>query len=482
MKARMDDPAPVLDNAREPFVDALQQLCYASHDFARRYEGWEVIGQGAFATVVKVSLMGETVALKILTNLNAEGKARFRSEFASTVRLNSPHLVRTYSAFDNGSIAWIEMEAVDGPNLEDELARRERENQPFSLDEALEIAIAVTAVVAEAHEHGIVHRDIKPANILLPRSRKPVAKLGDFGIARFLDAAKLTATGGFPGTPKWAAPEVFALRPQVGAAADVYSLSLCLFGLFTTNRYPWVVGEDVSPGAFMAAHLKTRPLRMAFYERGLPEEIDDIVARGLEKKPRDRPSAAELARSLRGGRSRWTSVVVVTEERGTAPSGNRRSLRRAALASACLLCLLLLGVVFRGGALDQTPDPVDSRSDSTGATVPVAPPVTQAAGEYPRSSEYSSESGGADIDVALRGAFIRLQNGGLPVSNVDVVLLDNQGQRHAYRLPAGLAAGETADVALAAFQPTPDATSLREARVTMVEAGVRRERRAVLVE
>jgi serine/threonine protein kinase len=481
----MDYTVPALDSEPEPSLDALRQVCYANPDFARRYQGWEVVGQGAFATVVKVSLMGEPVALKILTNLNAEGKARFRSEFASTVRLNSPYLVRTYSAFDNGSIAWIEMEAVDGPNLEDELARRERENQPFSLDEALEIAIAVTTVVAEAHEHGIVHRDIKPANILLPRAGKPVAKLGDFGIARFLDAAKLTATGGFPGTPKWAAPEVFALKPQVGPAADVYSLALCLFALFTTNRYPWVLGEGVSPSAFMAAHLKTRPLRMRFYERGLPEELDDIVARGLEKGPRNRPSAAEVAQTLCEGRRRWAPPPAPSAERRLTPSASRRrSLGFAALGVGAVVCVLLLDVAFRGGGVPEPTAPANAVFPDANSPVSIMPPATQV-----RHQDLSSPAPGeppapadAAISVSLRGAFIRIKNGHRPVSDVEIVVLGAGGQRHVYRLPVGLAALESSEIALDAFTPTLVAGAAREAQVTTLEAGERRQRRTVLGE
>jgi len=56
-------------------TDPLRLLCYANPEFARRYQGWEVIGRGAFATVVKVSMMGEPVAVKVFTNLNDDGKA-----------------------------------------------------------------------------------------------------------------------------------------------------------------------------------------------------------------------------------------------------------------------------------------------------------------------------------------------------------------------------------------------------------------------
>src|SRR5581483_11055232 len=128
----MADPLLTL-NDDIPLDDALRRLCVSDPDFARRYDGWEVLGRGAHATVVRSHLMGQPVALKVFTNLTEGGRARFRAEFQSTVRLTSPNVIRTHSAFDNGSVAWIEMEAVDGPNLEDELARRNRNNEPFAI-------------------------------------------------------------------------------------------------------------------------------------------------------------------------------------------------------------------------------------------------------------------------------------------------------------------------------------------------------------
>src|SRR5262245_39750409 len=251
----MSDPGAVLSagdtgpvSAALPDEDALRNLCFSHPLFRERYVGWEEVGRGAFATVVRTHCVDrdETVALKIFRHSgDEEDRRRFRSEVQNAQRILSPLLVRTYSPFDQGGLRWIEMEYVDGTNLEDELQRRDAAGSPFTLAEALDIATCVTAALALAHRENVIHRDLKPANVLLPRSRQPVAKLADFGIARLLGAERLTSTGIFAGTPKFGSPEAF-LGDPLGTAHDVYSLGLTLYLLFTGNHFPFALPKDYS--------------------------------------------------------------------------------------------------------------------------------------------------------------------------------------------------------------------------------------------
>lgn len=207
----------------EPDDLGLRNLLQADPRWTTRYEGWQVIGRGAFATVVKTYCkdLGADIAVKILKNLDQEDRRRFQQEVRNAQTLDSPGVVRMYSPFW-GSPPWIEMEWVDGPNLKQELQRRAAENEPFSTLEGLDIGIAITEVLREAHDKRIVHRDVKPANILLPRSHHPLVKLADFGIARGEGAGRLTHTGTFPGTPQFGSPESFMGDAPLSAAHDVY--------------------------------------------------------------------------------------------------------------------------------------------------------------------------------------------------------------------------------------------------------------------
>src|SRR5450432_589508 len=217
----------------EPEEFGLRNLLQADPRWTARYEGWQVIGRGAFASVVKKFSkdLGAQIAVKVFKNLDQEDRRRFQREVQSAQVLDSPGVVRMYSPFW-GSPPWIEMEWVDGPNLKQELHRRATVGEPYPILDGLDVGIAITEVLREAHDKRIVHRDVKPANILLPRSRHPLVKLADFGIARGEGAGRLTHTGAFPGTPQFGSPESFMGDGPLTAAHDVYSLGLCLYLIF----------------------------------------------------------------------------------------------------------------------------------------------------------------------------------------------------------------------------------------------------------
>lgn len=158
--------------------DALKELCFSDVVFSQRYEGWRLLGRGPWATVVRTRSrdLGHDIALKVFVNLDPELLERVRQEVRAVQALAIPYLVHTYSLFDRGTIAWFEMELVDGPNLQEELARLAAAGERLPLARAYEIALAVSRCVWHAHRHGVLHRDIKPANVLLPASGRPPPK------------------------------------------------------------------------------------------------------------------------------------------------------------------------------------------------------------------------------------------------------------------------------------------------------------------
>ena len=98
------------------------------------------------------------------------------------------------------------------------------------------VGAAVAGALAAVHSYGLVHRDIKPANILISRTGE--VKLSDFGIARELEAERLTSAADVIGTAAYLSPEQ-ARGAQVGPPTDVYALGLVLLESLTGRReYP----------------------------------------------------------------------------------------------------------------------------------------------------------------------------------------------------------------------------------------------------
>jgi serine/threonine-protein kinase len=125
--------------------------------------------------------------------------------------------------------------------------------------------------------------------------------LGDFGIARALDDAKLTATGSFMATVSYAAPEVLAGLPFDGRA-DLYSLG-CTFFRFLTGEPPFPSTNGMA--AVMAAHLQAPPPRVSDRVPGLSARMDAVIAKAMAKDPAARFAsarefAAAAAEAMRG--------------------------------------------------------------------------------------------------------------------------------------------------------------------------------------
>lgn len=438
-------------------TDALHALCLADPVWAERYEGWTELGHGGSATLVRTRCRAtdDQVALKIFHRLDEDDRRRFREEVRNAQRLSSPYVVRTFSPFLRGSLAWIEMEWVDGPDLRQELRRRAAESEPFSVEQALDIALAVSRALQLSHQAGVIHRDVKPGNVLLPGTGHPVAKLGDFGISRVAEAARVTATGLLTGTPQFAAPEL-AQGGKADARSDVYSLGLTLYLLFSGGRFPYQVSDLESPAQWLRAHLEATPKALSTLRREVPPALDNLLARALAKDPGQRPSAAELVSSLE-------SVM-----RGAPPSHRvRRSGRPAERTIAALGFFVLGGLAgalwMRGHRepLAQAPPtltPVLQSSPPLAADAPAARPSPPPAETLPETPE--------PIEAQLLGDVLRIANtGSRPLSGLDLTLSDASAS-HRLSLPDGLAPGEEVFLALAGSVPAPPAR-WRPSRLTV---------------
>ena len=260
-----------------------------------RYELVEELGRGAMGTVYKAidPLLERAIAIKTINiageNDLAEYEARFYQEAKVAGRLNHPNIVTVYDVATSGDMPYLAMELLDGHELGRLLASR----QPLAVAHVLDIAAQVADGLAYAHERGVVHRDIKPANIMV--SAEGVVKIADFGIARMRSAERGGDYAAVLGSPRYMSPEQ-VLRKRAEQRSDIFSLGVVLYEMLTGT--PPFAGADLNAIVFQIVNLV--PPAPSALRSDVPQMLDFIVAKMLEKAPDDRyADARELASDLR---------------------------------------------------------------------------------------------------------------------------------------------------------------------------------------
>lgn len=243
-----------------------------------RYQVIKEIGQGGLGKVLEVIDLWEerTVALKLhLPKRDQQGNSleRFKQEFGLTSELSHPGIVEVYDfgyTIDNN--AFYTMEMVKGEELTPEIARKD-------LDRFYQVVWQIFDILDYLHSQDLVHADLKPSNFKLTRNIFSV-KLLDFGLAHRTFSQVSSSTSG---TLEYMAPEVFLGR-EIDSRTDLYSLGIILFELLTSG----VPFSSEDPLILRSDHLeKTAPPPSAFRPE-LPQSLDSLVLKLLEKKPEDR--------------------------------------------------------------------------------------------------------------------------------------------------------------------------------------------------
>ena len=256
------------------------------------YELNSLIGVGGMGEVYRAydTIKDRTVAVKVLRAEMAADpnyQERFRRESRVAARLQEPHVIPVHDFGDVDGVLYIDMRLVEGGSLKDEL----RANGPLAPGRAASIIAQVAAALDAAHADGLVHRDIKPENVLL--TPDDFAYLVDFGIAHAGGDASMTMTGLIIGSCAYMSAERFS-GGQVGPTADVYSLT-CLLYESLTGRPPFETGDLRQ---LMTAHLFSPPPRPSIMRRGINRAFDEVIAKGMAKKPAERfASPGELAKA-----------------------------------------------------------------------------------------------------------------------------------------------------------------------------------------
>jgi len=357
------------------------------------YELKDLIGVGGMGEVYRAYdiTKDRMVAIKLLraeVAADPDFQERFRRESRVAARLQEPHVIPVHDFGDIDGTLYIDMRLVEGSSLKDEL----RKHGALPPERTVSIISQVASALDAAHASGLVHRDIKPENVLL--TPDDFAYLVDFGIAHAGGEAAVTQTNMVIGSCAYMATERVSGQ-RGGPPSDVYSLT-CLLYECLTGRPPFEAGDIRQ---VMGAHMFSPPPRPSIMRRGIPKAFDDVVAKGMAKRPEDRyATAGELARAAAeaaaGGRTpvldppppaptrQFTAVDLPP---APAPPRARFGPTQVALviatvvmftAAAVLAAVLVFGERTNGTA-PQTPIAAPPPSTTTETTtVTTSPPTT----------------------------------------------------------------------------------------------------------
>src|SRR5829696_780995 len=263
-----------------------------------RYRPIKPLGGGSSGSVwlARDERNGLDVALKIVSRDGKTG-ARAEREAGAAAKLRHRRCQRIYAQASDGGHVYIAYEYVAGSTM------REVTRQGKLTDAgAIEAAAQILEGLAHAHGKGIVHRDVKPANVLLEDGAEISIRLLDFGLARFAEAETLTAVGDVPGTLAYISPERLRGEPAT-PASDVWSVGVMLWEALA-GRHPFWAPSLLAT----SKKIEAGPPPLARARPDLPKPLVAAVARALHPDPMQRPSASELAKTLRATRRKPSST------------------------------------------------------------------------------------------------------------------------------------------------------------------------------
>lgn len=395
---RQDEPAnrvnPHPSDAPPKPLDATTSPQAVAEQFYPRIEGYRitgVLGQGGMGIVYRAvqTKLNRAVALKVLPAMIGKASpnavARFRREATAAARLHHTNIVPIYDFGESRDAYYYAMELIEGKPINDliplfsgtristatpakvqeiiQQATTGAEPQHIRPDSIsgtkLDVAVGSSSTgrgrayyqqvarwVADAaealnfaHSEGIVHRDIKPANLILSTDGRIM--IADFGLAKSEDEMTVTATGALLGTVRYLSPEqAMTKRVPVDHRTDIYSLGATLYELLCFQ--PAVPGTDEKQ--ILSAIMFQEPTAPRKLHRYVPEELETICLKSLEKSPNERyPTARALADDLR---RYLNDIPIVARRPGLLQRARKFAKRNKALTTGAVAGVLLAGSVL----------------------------------------------------------------------------------------------------------------------------------------
>ena len=253
----------------------------------------EALGAGGMGEVYRArdTRLERDVAIKILPAALAQDtdrRARFEREARAVAALSHPNILAIHDVGAHEGTTYAVTELLEGETL-----RRRLEAGALPPRKAVEIGVQIANGLAAAHDKGIVHRDLKPENVFITRDGR--VKILDFGLATELGKAlpdSPTIAGGTEpgmilGTVGYMSPEQVR-GARADHRTDIFALGAVLFELLTGRR---AFSRDTAAET-MTAILKDDVPELSTSGNFVPQGLDRIVRRCLEKNPDERMQSA----------------------------------------------------------------------------------------------------------------------------------------------------------------------------------------------
>ncbi len=257
------------------------------------YEIEAILGRGAFGIVAKAfdEKLHRVVAIKLMNPelaATSPPRKRFLREARTAAAVTHENIVAIH-AVEEEPIPYLVMEYISGQTLQ----QRMNAQGPLEILDILRLGRQIASGMAAAHAVKLIHRDIKPSNILLADGPNEKAKISDFGLARAVDDATMTASGVIAGTPLYMAPEQ-ARGETLDHRADLFSLGSVLYQM-AGGRPPFRAANTV---AVLKRVCEDAPRPLGDVLPGTPDWLEAIIFKLLEKERNDRYQTAQEVADL----------------------------------------------------------------------------------------------------------------------------------------------------------------------------------------
>jgi len=340
------------------------------HQFIDHYEILALVGAGGMGEVYRAAdiRLNREVAIKVLpgfTKPEPERLRRFEQEARAAAALNHPNILAVYQMGIYEDAPYLVSELLDGETLRDRLKRG-----PLPLRKVIDYGIQIAKGLAAAHEKGIVHRDLKPENLFLTKDGQ--VKILDFGLAR-LTQPKLatfshapqdvqTIPGMMLGSMGYMSPEQVRGQPS-DHRSDIFTFSAVLYEMLTGER----AFQKATSIDAMSAILNEEPPAPTQVNPKLPQGLDRVIQRGLEKNPEQRfQSASDLGFALEAMSDSVHSTFVGTRRfQAERPVHSRRPLVIAGVGLLVIVCAIAAWLWMRPEAEPQAANYVQLTHDGT---------------------------------------------------------------------------------------------------------------------